>query len=142
MTLAVLAWMSALPLAAQTKLDVRFGILVSSADGDEQFVETTRVPNIAGQSYGWFARVEPGAEPVVWIEELKLPAPPKIWDGPTAVSEDRTTAQTRGVIAAGESEFSSFWSITAGDPSGRYSLVLKISDGVVAEFEFDVVDAR
>jgi hypothetical protein len=135
---------SALPLAAQPQLDVRFGMLTAATDGTAQFVETSRVPNVVGQAYGWVALIGPRADAVTWVEELTLPASPRIWgvatgDARAAISEDRKTAQMRGVVLPTESEFSNFWSVTDGDPNGRYSLVLKVSDGVVAEFTFDLV---
>ena len=130
-------------LAAQPKLDVRFGIMVTNSDGLAEFVETTRVPNVPGQVYGWIASIESSVDRLAWTEELRLPRPPLEWDvieGPAvAVSEDRTTARTTGVVRPTEREFSSFWTITAGDPNGTYSLVLKVFDGVVAECEFSVV---
>jgi hypothetical protein len=98
------------------------------------------VPNRIGQFYGWIATIEPLSEAVVWTEELKLPTPPKVWDGPAEISNDRRAARTSGIVQPNQQEFSSFWEITAGDPSGRYSLVLKVFDGIVADFTFDVVD--
>ena len=136
----------ALPLAGQTKLDVRFGILVAGNDGQAEFVETAQVPNVAGQTYGWIATIEPLRDPFTWTEELRLPKPPLEWDvveGPAvAVSDDRTAARTSGVVLPTETEFSSFWSITPGDPNGPYLLIVKVSDGVVAEFTFNVVTAQ
>jgi len=136
----------ALPVAAQTKLEVRFGILVADSDGQEEFVETAHVPNVVGQTYGWIATIEPLDEPITWTEELRLPKAPLQWDvleGPdVAVSDDRTAARTSGVVLPPEREFSSFCSITAGEPNGPYALIVKVSDGVVAEFTFNVGAAQ
>ena len=136
----------ALPLAAQPKLDVRFGILVADGNGQERFVETAEVPNVDGQSYGWIATIEPLRDRVTWTEELRLPKAPLEWDvggAPSvAVSEDRTAVRTSGVLLPGESEFSSFWIITPGDPNGDYSLTLSVFDGVVAKFTFSVGPAQ
>lgn len=138
-----LAIFVALPLFAQAKIEVRFGILAVDAAGQEQFVETDRVPNVVGQSYGWIATIEPLGASVTWTEELKLPIAPLTWDVngalKVAISDDRTTVHTSGVLLAGESEFSSLWSITPGDPNGAYSILVKVSDGVVAEHTFNVV---
>ncbi len=75
-----------------------------------------------------------------------FPEPPLEWDvveGPAvAVSDDRTAARTSGVVLPTETEFSSFWTITPGDPNGPYLLIVKVSDGVVAEFTFNVVTAQ
>ncbi len=137
--------LAALPtsLRAQPQLDVRFGMLIAAADGTAQFVETTRIPNVVGQAYGWVAIIGPRSEPVTWVEELTLPASPKLWGvatGPrAAISEDRKTSQMRGVVLPNQNEFSNFWSVTEGDPTGRDSLVVQVADGVVAEFNFDLV---
>lgn len=142
--LAVVAIAVLSPLTAESKIDVRFGILASAGDGTTQFIETSRVPNVVGQSYGWIARIEPRAESVVWFEELKLPRPARVWgvaagDPNVAVSESRTIAQTRGTVSPGETDFANFWSVAPGDPNGRYIVVLKVSDSTVAEFTFEVV---
>src|SRR5690349_12895196 len=97
--LVVLVGLAALPSSAQSKLDVRFGIFVADGNG-ERFVETNRVPNVAGQTYGWIATIEPLPEAVTWTEELRLPRAPLTWGVPrgpaNAVSEDRTAARTNG----------------------------------------------
>jgi hypothetical protein len=128
-------------LTAQAELEVRFGILVAGGGTETEFVETTRVPNVVGQSYGWRATIAPRPAPFEWFEELRLPTPPREWEGAAAISDDRKVAQTHDVVPPYATEFSNFWVVTPGDPSGRYSLVVKISDGVVASFSFDVVDA-
>jgi hypothetical protein len=147
LTLVCAAASAQIAPGAQARIDVRFGILEVSPDGRTQFVETTRVPNEVGQAYGWIATLEPSPEPIAWSEELVLPSAPQLWDrraetGRFAVSDDRTTGLTRGVLAPGESELAQFWSVTAGDPFGTYRLVVKILDGTVAEFTFELVDPR
>ncbi len=137
-----LACLPFVDLVGQPGIDVAFGILVSAGDGRAEFVETTRVPNVIGQAYGWVATIAPRPTPFQWFEELRLPTAPREWDSAAAVSVDRTMAQSRGVVPANAGEFSNFWVVTAGDPNGRYSLVVKVSDGVVADFAFDVVAAN
>ena len=119
-------------LTAQAELEVRFGILVAGGGNEPQFIETTRVPNVVGQAYGWMATIAPRPAPFEWFEELRLPTPPREWEGPSAISDDRKVAQSHDVVPANATEFANFWVVTAGDPNGRYSLVVKISDGVVA----------
>jgi hypothetical protein len=143
--LALLALMTIVSSAsvAQPKLDVRFGIVVVEPDGQSKFVETAQVPNVVGQVYGWIANIEPSVDPITWSEELKLPKSPLTWPrGGINVSEDRKAAQTRGSVLPGESEFSNFWIVTPGDPTGTYSVIVKVFDGVVADFTFEVVDSR
>jgi hypothetical protein len=145
LALAALACGFLEPTAAQSNVDARFGILVAAQDGSQRFVETTQVPNVVGQSYGWVARVDPRAQTVSWSEELTLPNAPRVWGGAqgspdVAVSDDQTAALTRGTLPAGGTELFHFWDVAPGDPLGRYRIVVKLSDGVVAEFEFEVVD--
>jgi hypothetical protein len=134
------------PSTAQSKLDVRFGIIEIDTGGQATFVETTRVSNLPGQSYGWVATIEPSAEPISWTEELRLPREPARWElaqGPAqALSDDRTAVRTSGVLRPGETRFSNFWTITAGDPNGTYSIIVKVFDGVVADIAFEVVPAQ
>src|SRR5262245_7672710 len=115
--LVVLACFASVPPSiAQPKLEIRFGIIDVGAGGEATFVETTRVPNVPGQAYGWVANLEPSAEPISWTEELRLPREPARWEveqGPALVlSDDRTAARTSGVLPPGETQFSNFWVIT------------------------------
>ncbi len=133
------------PLAgALPGVTARFGVLTSAGDGAPAFVETTQVPNVPGQAYGWIAQIDANAKPVSWSEELTLPSAAHRWDGTqgradVAVSSTGTAAITRGTISPGETEFHHFWAVAPGDPSGKYRVVVRVSDGVVAEFAFDVV---
>jgi hypothetical protein len=143
--LAALACLLGETTAAQPKVDAHFGILVSAQNGSQRFLETTRVPNVVGQAYGWFARIDAHSDGVSWSEELTLPSAPHLWGGTqgnpgVAVSDDRTVALTRGTVPFGGNELSHFWVVAPGDPTGSYRIVVKLSDGVVAEFEFEVVD--
>lgn len=144
--LVTLACFASVAAAAQPKLEVRFGIIDLDAGGQATFVETTRVPNVPGQSYGWVATMEPSAEPISWTEELRLPREPARWEVSQglalALSDDRTAARTSGVLLPGETQFSRFWTITAGDPSGTYSIIVKVFDGVVADLAFEVVPVQ
>jgi hypothetical protein len=129
------------PLLPQPTLEVRFGILVADDDGSVSFVETTQVPKVAGQAYGWVASVAPREVEIPWSEVLRLPKSPMTWPSAgTDVSDDRTAGQTRGIVARGEQQFSHFWMVTPGDPSGGYLLTLRVFDGVVAEFAFELVE--
>jgi hypothetical protein len=121
----------------QADIEVRFGIFEGSSAG-ARFVETTHVPNVVGQSFGWTATLPPNHDPIPWSEELTAPSAPIIWSGPARVSTDRKEAITRGVVAPNETEFSNFWTIVPGDPSGAYKLVVKVYDGTVAEFAFEL----
>lgn len=130
-------------LSGQT-LEFRFGILVIAQDGTEQFIETKEVPNVEGQGYGWIGMIAANPRPIAWSEELTLPVPPRVWDGPSrdAISVDRKTAVTRGTIAPNGESFYNFWSVEPGDPLGTYKITIRVDDGVVAEFKFDLVSPR
>jgi hypothetical protein len=127
---------------SQRSVDVRFGILDA---GDGRFIETTVVPNVVGQRFGWILTIATGDEPVPWSEELSLPRPPREWvvaedDPDVAISDDRKIALTRGVLAPYMGEYSHFWGVSPGDPAGIYTVVVKVSDGVVGEADLELVD--
>jgi hypothetical protein len=132
-----------LPAAqSQRGVQVRFGI-IDPRDGE--FVETTIVPNVPGQSFGWVLTMAPVDQPVRWSEELSLPVPPREWrvddDGRSvSISDDRKIALSRGVIEPYSGEFSHFWGVSPGDPPGVYNVVVKVSDGVVGEADLEFVD--
>jgi hypothetical protein len=122
-----------------------FGILAVGGDGKERFVETTVVPSVDGQSYGWVAAVEPVKDVQAWTEEITLPKAPESWgdaehDPDVAISGDHKTATTHGKTHPGESVVSHFWGFSSGDPLGRYRIRLTLPGGRVATFDFDVKD--
>jgi hypothetical protein len=135
--LAALAASAPLSLSSQTNIDVRFGILVAGG-GPEAFMETQNVPNVAGQAFGWIATLPANPSPVPWSEELNAPAAPLVWNGADVVSTDRKSALSRGTIEPGQTQFSHFWTVTPGDPSGAYTLEVKVYDGTIAEFQFEL----
>jgi hypothetical protein len=145
---AVVALSCCLQVAsAQEGVEAHFGVIAVAKDGSRRLVETTFVPNVPGQAYGWTARLEPRSEAVSWSEEMVLPKPPRIWGGTkdnpnVSVSADRMIALTRGTIPPGERDFFHFWAVVPGDPVGPYRVELRISDGVVATFHFEVVDSH
>ncbi len=113
-----------------------FGV-VDDCDG---FSATRVVPLEVGQTFGWRLQV-PDGQPVAWREELILPEAPAQWSGAHFVDirEDGRVAVTAGIDVPYEGVMGHGWSITEGDPAGRYELRLWI-DGVLHDsFAFDVV---
>jgi hypothetical protein len=103
------------------------------------FVATDRIPLSPGQGFGWHIDV-PDGRPVVWHEELILPAAPAIWSGAyfVDISDDGRVATTAGVDVPFEGSIEHGWSITEGDPSGEYELRLWIDGQLQDRFFFTV----
>ncbi len=127
-----------------------FGVPADGSEEEEgvppQLVERTRVPNVDGQGYGWQLFFRTGRDRMRVREVLTLPAPPVTWgDAEKSVdatlSADRRTLVVEQDIPARHS-VTRWWSVTSGDPSGRYEVRVYL-DGVLAgEATFFVEEAR
>jgi hypothetical protein len=109
-----------------------FGLWTACGD----LIATEHVPLSPGQEFGWQIDV-PDGRPVVWHEELILPAAPAEWSGAQFVdiSEDGRVATTAGVDVPFEGSIEHTWSITEGDPAGDYELRLWV-DGQLQARDF------
>src|SRR5262245_3493162 len=119
-----------------------FGILSTDSAGNPLFVRTDSVPNVEGQAYGWFIEVD-SKLPVKWTETLTLPGPAASWgdEGPSPTPGLSVAADSRSAVTQGEDlpEFGviyHFWSVVAGDPSGNYTIVVKLAGGREERFDF------
>jgi hypothetical protein len=103
------------------------------------FVAADRVPLAVGETFGWQIEV-PDGRPVVWREELVLPAPPSQWSGAhfIDISDDGRVATTAGVDVPWDGVIEHAWSITEGDPPGEYELRLWIDGRLHERFTFVV----
>jgi hypothetical protein len=123
---------------------VQFGILETTADGDERFVPANEVPAEDGQVFGWVVETETRRESLHWQEYLKLPRPPADWgdaadDPDVLISKDGKSAVAQGEDLVDGGELSRFyWSLAAGDPAGDYELDLAVEGRPVAHFTFRV----
>jgi hypothetical protein len=120
-----------------------FGILSTDSEGQPLFVRTDSVPNVEGQAYGWFIEVGDSKLPVRWTETLTLPAPAASWgdEGASPTPGLSVAADSRSAVVEGEDvpEFGvieHFWSVVAGDPSGHYTIVVKLPGGREERFDF------
>ena len=123
---------------------VQFGILETTAEGDDRFVPATEVPAEDGQVFGWILELETSRESLHWQEYLKLPRPPADWgdaaeDPDVLISKDGKSAVAQGEDLVEDGELSRFyWSLAAGDPAGDYELDLAVEGRPVAHFTFRV----
>jgi hypothetical protein len=123
---------------------VQFGILETSAEGEDRFVPANEVPAEDGQVFGWVIEIETSRESLHWQEYLKLPRPPADWgdaaeDPDVLISKDGKSAVAQGEDAVEDGELSRFyWSLAAGDPAGDYELDLAVEGRPVAHFTFRV----
>ena len=126
----------AVSASSQSDSGIRFGAFV-----DGEFREAQRIPNTAGHSYGWIATIKPTGDRLRWTERFTLPEAPETWgqgDGNVEISADRRTATTVGYAAPRSNVVFHFWQVAAGDPDGRYSMLVTLSDGRAAEFHFEL----
>ncbi|HEX3365825.1 hypothetical protein [Phenylobacterium sp.] len=152
--LAAAAFMAA-PAVAQTPpapppatagyvelLDGHFGVF-NTVDGKPAFKEADKVPNKAGQQYGWLVKLKTNKSTVRVREEIRLPAPTNTWGekaklppGMTVAADNRSAVFERDV-APRENLIFNVWAVAAGDPSGDYVIRVTI-DGQLRQFNFTV----
>ncbi len=136
-----------------------FGVQSFSEDGEFAFEKTDKIALEPGVTFGWrlhlkgnheehvaHSRTQNGthaAAKTVRVKEVfVLPQAPARWGiGPqTKLSHDLTQATTRDRVdlAASNGWLSSAWTVSAGDPPGRYKMLVYLDDQLVKTFEFDV----
>ena len=123
---------------------VQFGILETSADGEEHFTPAQELPAEDGLVFGWKIEVDTTRPSLRWQEHLQLPRAPADW-GDVATDQDVLISKDgKSVLAQGEDllengELSRFyWSLASGDPAGAYQLDLAVEGRPIAHFSFKV----
>ncbi len=136
-----------LPIRIAPDLVVRraeFGVLETTADGEEHFAAADELPADDGQVFGWVIELETSRHSVHWQEHLRLPGPAADWgdvesDPDVVLSHDGRSALAQGEELIEDGELSRFyWSLASGDPAGAYELDLAIEGRPVAHFAFRV----
>lgn len=153
---AVLAALAALALPARPAAAAEGPALVLKAEGGlfgpgepgaQSFVATTALPLKDGQAFGWRMQLRASAGAVRVREELTLPAEPKTWGDPEPGLKRRTTPDGRSAITElllvpRNGVISQSWTVTTGDPKGRWVIKVRVEDGPEHVFTFDARDAR
>ncbi len=123
-----------------------FGVLRTEKNGKVTFIPTTKVPLEEGKVYGWRIQLQGNIGELTWQEVLTLPKPPLTWgtdngehfflspDGTKSVIE-RTDFVQKGIV-------SNFWTISTGDPPGKYILEVYVGKRLIATFKFEVVRSQ
>jgi hypothetical protein len=119
-------------------LKAEFGVIVPGG-----FQPTTKVPFKEGQSFGWVIQLDTQRDLVKWREELRLPSSPQTWQadeqsGKHTLSADRKTSILEREAKVENGVIFNFWSISPGDPKGRYTMRVMLEGMLVSTFEFDV----
>lgn len=151
--LAVLAALAlpTLPAAAvegrALVLKAEGGLFGPGEPGAQSFVATTALPLKDGQAFGWRMQLRASAGAVRVREELTLPAEPKTWGDPEPGLKRRTTPDGRSAITElllvpRNGVISQSWTVTTGDPKGRWVIKVRVEDGPEHVFTFDARDAR
>jgi len=130
------------PALAQTVVDSDFTISVPTAPGREDVVEsTTLVPLLADTCYNWHLKFGKTKGDVAVTEVYTLPAPPEVWglnDSNITVSDDQLSAISELTLTPEDGWIASGWCVSAGDPAGAYSFVIKSGETVLHTFEFEL----
>ena len=140
-----------------------FGILTMNARGDPRFLATTEIPNVEGQTYGWFIWVGNSTQPVRWTQTFTLTRPsakqstvepgPSIfssWDEGMVIAQDEAGVRTenasispdgRTAITQGESTPTggfiwNSWLVGPGAPPGSYKIAVSLPGGRTKTFSF------
>jgi hypothetical protein len=123
---------------------IQFGVLQTSADGEEHFSAAQELPAEDGQVFGWVLEVDTTRPSVRWQEHLRLPRAPTDWgevatDPDVLLSRDGASAMAQGEELVEDGSLSRFyWSLAAGDPAGDYEIDLAVEGRPVAHFVFKV----
>jgi len=120
-----------------------FGLFTPAAGGPPDFEATNRIPNVAGQVYGWILAVKTASPTIRWKEELVLPEAPRSWDDSKspadhALSADRRVSTTEGTAANDKGLISHSWTVAPGDPSGAYEMRVFVEGRLLQTFRFVV----
>ena len=120
---------------------VEFGSFAKAEHGAE-FTPATSFPLRPGVHYGWRLHVADGRDIVPIKEELRLPAPPKVWSSVNSFQrpDDGLTAITESPATVFDGTVEQAWTVAPGDPPGRYILRLSVDGELIGKFEFDIVE--
>lgn len=136
-----------LPLRLAADVVVRraeFGVLETTAEGEERFVPGAALPAVEGTTFGWVLEIETQRETVHWQEHLRLPKAPRDWgdagdDPDVLIARDGKSVAAHGEDAIEDGELRRFyWTLSTGDPAGDYELDVAIEGRTVAQFRFRV----
>ncbi len=143
---ALLVFTSAPLSAAEAELTVTraaFGLFEVLPSNEMRFAESSRVPLIPGQQYGWLIAIKSNQAAVKWKEEFSLPTDPKTWGvdepvGTRRISKDRKTSVTERTAQVVNGHIFNVWSVAEGDPRGPHSIRVYASGKLLATFNFEV----
>jgi len=123
-----------------------FGVRIIDSQGKANFFPTNTVPLKEGDAYGWRIRIDnPQGKigKVKWREVLRLPNHPEMWKTENSdkfsVSQDGKTATSTKTEIPVNGVIQNFWTITPGDPLGKYQMEIYINDKLVQIFRFEIV---
>jgi hypothetical protein len=120
-----------------------FGVLREDKANQQTFIPTTKVPLKEGQRYGWRIQLKDAQSQLTWKEVLRLPKLPETWSTASgenfSISPDGMEAVTKRTQPVKKGVIENFWTIAAGDPSGKHRLTVYVDNRSIGSFEFEVV---
>ncbi|NJL81015.1 MAG: hypothetical protein HC836_07485 [Richelia sp. RM2_1_2] len=122
-----------------------FGVLRTEKNGKFTFIPTTKVPFQEGQIYGWRIQIQDYQGELTWLEVLTLPKPPLTWGTDNGehffLSPDGTKSVIKRTAKVKKGVVSNFWTVSTGDPTGKYILEVYVDKHKIASFKFEIVQS-
>jgi hypothetical protein len=122
---------------------IEFGVF-KEINNNQYELNRSRNLNLSSKaSYGWHAQIEPFIGKVKIREELELPAPASNWDTVENMKVD-VSPDGRKAVVEGEIDVNgkfighASWSLSEGDPVGKYKMRLFLNGVFKKEFAFNV----
>ena len=134
------------PAAAQAPRIVaaQSGLFDPPGDPSTRFTPSRRLPLHDGQSFGWRLQLAPSSTQgeIRVRETLTLPAEPRTFGDPEPGLRRRTTPDGRSVISeyrlqARDGWIANSWTVTRGDPPGRWRITVEVDGQPPQVFEFE-----
>lgn len=121
-------------------VSVAFGRFLKSPQG-VRFAPTRSMKMRPGDGYGWRVRVRTPRARVKMEEVLMLPTPPRSWGISSAVRlwRDQRGATTTLMVDANSGVLENWWMFSEGDPTGKYTMHVRIEGVEVGHVVFEVL---
>lgn len=123
-----------------------FGVRIIDSQGRVNFFRTNTVPLKPGDAYGWRMKInnyQSNNGKIKLREVLRLPSHPEMWKTENSdkfyISKDGKVATSIKSKVPVNGMIQNFWTITPGDPLGKYQIEVYINDELVEVFRFEVV---
>lgn len=120
-----------------------FGLFNRPDSGKPNFVQTRLVPRVINQGYGWVIVLRDPHSKVKFREEFTLPSRSHTFGehefiGSQTVSKDGRVSVIEKEATPEQGLIYKAWTVSPGDPRGKYLIRVFVDDALAGVFEFDV----